>query len=115
MLIDKYQEITGEALTSFQQDMLATLYVDSFITFIKEDRKISEKEIEDLLIKIREFISQHFLPTGANFGIILVLCGWFAELAQLVEHLPRKEKVASSTLAFSIRVLLKSIIYFQYC
>ena len=57
MLIDKYQEITGEALTSFQQDMLATLYVDSFITFIKEDRKISEKEIEDLLIKIREFIS----------------------------------------------------------
>jgi hypothetical protein len=44
-------------LTSFQQDMLATLYVDSFITFIKEDRKISEKEIEDLLIKIREFIS----------------------------------------------------------
>lgn len=57
MLIDKYQEITGEALTSFRQDMLATLYVDSFITFIKEDRKISEKEIEDLLIKIREFIS----------------------------------------------------------
>ena len=57
MLIDKYQEITGEALTSFQQDMLATLYVDSFITFIKEDRKISEKEIEDLLIKIRKFIS----------------------------------------------------------
>ena len=47
------------------------------------------------------------LPTDANFGIILVLCGWFAELAQLVEHLPRKEKVASSILAFSIRVLTK--------
>ena len=38
------------------------------------------------------------------------MCCEFAELAQLVEHLPRKEKVASSTLAFSIRVLLKSII-----
>lgn len=35
------------------------------------------------------------------------MCCEFAELAQLVEHLPRKEKVASSTLAFSIRVLQK--------
>ena len=57
LLIDKYQEITGEALTSFQKEMLSTLYVGSFITIIKEDRKISKKEVEDLLIKIREFIA----------------------------------------------------------
>lgn len=57
MVIDKYQEITGEVLTSFQQDMMAALYVGSFVTFIKEDRKISKKEIEDLLVKIRQFIS----------------------------------------------------------
>ena len=60
LLIDKYQEITGEALTSFQKDMLSTLYVGSFITIIKEDRKISKKEVEDLLIKIREFIAKCF-------------------------------------------------------
>lgn len=57
LLIDKYQEITGETLTPFQKDMLATLYVDSFITFIKEDRKISKNEIEGLLIKLRDFIA----------------------------------------------------------
>mgnify|MGYP007133713882 FL=1 len=57
MVIQKYQEVTGKNLTSFQKEMVANLYVESFITFIKEDRKISKKEIEDLLTYIREFIS----------------------------------------------------------
>lgn len=55
-VIKRYQEINGIELTSFQQEMLATLYVSSLIIFIKENRKISKKEMEDLLTYIRDFV-----------------------------------------------------------
>lgn len=55
-VVEKYQEISGIELTSFQQEMLANLYVSSLIIFIKENRKIGKKEMEDLLTYIRDFV-----------------------------------------------------------
>jgi AcrR family transcriptional regulator len=56
-MIKEYQAIMHVNLTQFQQEIIATLYVETFITVIKENRTISRKEIEELFDYLRSSIS----------------------------------------------------------
>lgn len=56
-MIKKYQEIMHVDLTPFQQEVIATIYVETFITVIKENRTISRQEIEELIAYLLRSLS----------------------------------------------------------
>lgn len=56
-MITKYQEAMHVELTSFQREIIATIYVESFITVIKENRTITSAEIEQLLQYLHDSIA----------------------------------------------------------
>lgn len=56
-MITKYPEVMHVELTSFQREIIATIYVESFITVIKENRTITNAEIEQLLQYLHDSIA----------------------------------------------------------
>ncbi|MGN1271537.1 MAG: TetR/AcrR family transcriptional regulator [Lactobacillus sp.] len=56
IFIKKYERENNRKLTSFQADIMSTLYVQSLIAFLDDEQQLNIKEVEDLQKMIREFI-----------------------------------------------------------